>query len=110
MARDWGKGSIIMIKLMRSTIGAASFSLALAFVTMPLAAHSPQIVTQQAARAAPAVPQVPTTAPMRFDWRAKRATPAASSQPARRATAAPGRGSYICSAAGSGQMSHCVAR
>lgn len=48
---------------------------------------------------------------MQFDWLANRPDPTAREM--RRATGqmrAPGRGSYICSAAGFGEMSRCTER
>ncbi|WP_445943075.1 hypothetical protein [Roseicyclus sp.] len=81
----------------------------LALLASPLAAHSPQIVPPEASQSIAPGQQARTARPQPFDWRANRPAPA-SIQPARLSQAAPGRGSYICTAAGSGRMSRCVAR
>lgn len=93
-----------MLQGLHRAICAMGLGLALTLPAAPLAAHAPQITPQQAQQTAPLTGQV------RFDWRANR--PAAPAGPLRAGRFGPakGRGSYICSPAGSGQMSRCHAR
>lgn len=97
-----------MLHHLRRAIGAAGLVLVIA--TGPLAAHSPETPPQQAQKTASATPHLRSQRAIRFDWHANRTTAAPHSTTATRSRSAPGRGSYICTAAGSGQMSRCVAR
>lgn len=93
-----------MLERLRRAICATGLGLALTLPAAPLAAHAPQITAQQA--------QQPAHAPrqLRFDWRANRPAAPARSLRAGHFGPAKGRGSYICSPAGFGQMSRCHAR
>ncbi|WP_439138570.1 hypothetical protein [Roseicyclus sp.] len=93
---------------LRRAIVAASF--ALGVMASPLVAHSPQIPPPQAQQTAPAAPQMRSDRAIRFDWQANRPAATARATTTARSRGAPGRGSYICTAAGFGQMSRCVAR
>ncbi|MBF9046944.1 hypothetical protein LSUCC0031_07445 [Rhodobacterales bacterium LSUCC0031] len=84
--------------------------LGLVVMASPLAAHVPQIVPPGDSTIAAPAAQARTARPMQFDWRANRHTPSRNNHTPSSTKAAPGRGSYICTAAGFGQMSRCVAR
>lgn len=89
----------------------AALCLVLIWLETPAKAHSPRPVEPATAQAPPPPPRPQGARPMQFDWLANRPDPTAREM--RRATGqmrAPGRGSYICSAAGFGEMSRCTER
>ena len=89
--------------------------LALGVVLFPLVtpamAHSPRTENQASIQAAATAIRDRGQARVQFNWLANRPDRArAVAQPAARQARVPGRGSYICSAAGFGEMSRCVER
>jgi hypothetical protein len=89
----------------------AALCLVLMTMLTPAAAHSPRPVEATSTPAPPPPLRQATGQPRHFDWLANRPDPALRAE---RATGghmrAPGRGSYICSAAGFGEMSRCTER
>lgn len=93
--------------------GGAAFALGVLMmsVTTPAAAHSPRSETETVVQAAATAIRVRGQAPVRFDWLANRPDQARRAlRPASGSARVPGNGSYICSAAGFGEMSRCVER
>jgi hypothetical protein len=97
--------------LLQTVRAAVALGVLLMSVTTPAAAHSPRSETATVVQAAAIAIRDRGQAPVRFDWMANRPDQARrAAQPAPGQTRVPGRGGYICSAAGFGEMSRCVER